>query len=219
MQTWPETGGSGDGLPTRLPAPAPLPYSPTPHTPPCLFLPLPSAKSYKSEEITVPGASAPLSNIAVSGRRRCTRRRVPFLPPRRGPPRERSLCTRSPSCAVARAGSLLPRVWRCHSGARSLGKSPDRKSSVGRLKFGGRWGQPSGGVRREGLGSTVRPAASDSRHLPLPSVFQSGPERRVWARKQRTEGEAGGPPRCGREAPPGSRLGIRAPQGPRSEPA
>lgn len=177
LQTWARDWGLWRWAPHPPTGPSTLALLPHSATPPCPFLPLPSAKSYKSEAITVPRASGPLSNIAVSGEE-TVHPAQGSVPPRRRPPAgAQPLHPPSPSCAVARAGSLLPRVWRCDSGARSLGKSPDRKSSDCRLKFGGSWGQPWGCVRRKRLGSTVRLAASDS-HLPLPGIFPK------WSRVQ-----------------------------------
>lgn len=191
---------------------------PTPHTQPCAFLPIPSAKSYKSEEITVPPCLRALKQYRSLRGRDGAPGGAGFSSSAAPAPRESAAFApavpglRSCPRQLDPARGLAMRFWRPEF--RKVARPQVQRL---RAEVRGQLGAALGRCASERAG-VYRPAASDS-HLPLPSVSQSGPERRVWARKQQTEGEAGGPLRSAAGAVCGSRLRIRAPQGPGSEPA
>lgn len=145
------TGGSRDGVLTRPPAPAPcqLPHSARPR--PVLgssFLPcpFPSAESYKSGEITVPGASEPLISIAVS-REEAVHRAVGTVPLlRRG---SSALGLQAFALAVPGLRSLLRRLSHTPGLATRFWSSEFRKvarQQIRRLpaEVRGRWGAARG---------------------------------------------------------------------------
>lgn len=211
MQTWPETGRLWRWVPHRPTGPSTLALLPdSAHR--ALSLPAP----FLREELHIRGNHCPRRLRALEPYRSLREEPVHpargTVPPRRRPPAGAQPLhsvpeLRSRPRRLAPAPGLAMRFWRPEF--RKVAR-PQVQRVCG-LKFGGRWGQPSGGVRREGLGWTVRPTASDSRHLLLPSVFQSAGCGHASSRRRER--------RVGLRAPRGSCLRIRASQGPRSKPA